>query len=202
MNKISILSLVALLAIGIGSMSFSDEKTTANTQSTDITIEKASSEAFDVMMQVITHKRCVNCHPSGDRPRQGEDSHIHYFNVQRGKDGHGNEGLKCQTCHQKGNNDYSGVPGAPHWHLAPKSMAWEGMNRVEIAKAILDKTKNGGRSLQEIEKHLTEDPLVLWAFNPGLNNEGEQREKPPVSKEAYLKAVRQWVAEGAIIPNE
>ena len=202
MNKISILSLVALLAIGIGSMSFSDEKTTANTQSTDIAIEKASSEAFDIMMQVITHKRCVNCHPSGDRPRQGEDSHIHYFNVQRGEDGHGNEGLKCQTCHQKRNNDYSGVPGAPHWHLAPKSMAWEGMNRVEIAKAILDKTKNGGRSLQEIEKHLTEDPLVLWAFNPGLNNEGEQREKPPVSKEAYLKAVRQWVAEGAIIPNE
>ena len=202
MNKISILSLVALLAIGIGSMSFSDKKTTANTQSTDATIDKTSSEAFDVMMQVITHKRCVNCHPSGDRPRQGEDSHIHYFNVQRGEDGHGNEGLKCQTCHQKGNNDYSGVPGAPHWHLAPKSMAWEGMNRVEIAKAILDKTKNGGRSLQEIEKHLTEDPLVLWAFDPGINNEGEQREKPPVSKEAYLKAVKQWVAEGAIIPNE
>lgn len=160
------------------------------------------SNPFDVMMQVLTHQRCINCHPSGDRPRQGDDSHLHNFNVQRGADGHGMVNAKCSSCHQSENNNFSGVPGAPHWHLAPKSMAWEGLNRVQIAQAMLDKSKNGGRSVEEIEKHLTEDPLVLWVFEPGVNNLGVPREKPPVLKEAYIQAVKQWVAEGAVIPSK
>lgn len=200
MKKIPILLFTVLLVVGIGSISFSNETTPSDKSTTDD--EVPSSEAFDKMMQVITHQRCVNCHPAGDRPHQGDDSHVHYFNVQRGEDGHGIGAMKCQTCHQEENNDYSGVPGAPHWHLAPRSMGWEGLNRVEIAQAMLDKSKNGGRSVQEIEKHLTEDPLVLWVFEPGVNNEGVPREKPPVSKEEYIKAVKQWVAEGANIPNK
>ena len=199
MKKIPILLFSLLLVFGFGSMSFQNEAPSSEPKDDE---ETTSSAAFDVMMQVVTHQRCINCHPSGDRPRQGEDSHLHYFNVQRGEDGHGKASMQCQTCHQKENNNYSGVPGAPHWHLAPKSMAWEGLNRIEIAQAILDESKNGGRSIEEIEKHLTSDPLVLWAFEPGVNNEGVPREKPPVSKEDFINAVKQWVAEGAIIPSE
>jgi hypothetical protein len=164
--------------------------------------DSGSSEAFDKMMAVITHKRCMNCHPSGDRPKQGEDSHIHLFNVQRGEDGHGTAALKCSTCHQDRNDPFSGVPGAPHWHLAPRSMAWEGLSRTEIARSITDPEKNGGRSLAEVEKHLTEDPLVLWAFEPGTNPQGFPRQKPPVSKEDFIAAVKTWIAEGAPIPEE
>lgn len=157
---------------------------------------------FDTMMAVLTHPRCLNCHPSGDRPLQGKDQHIHQFNVQRGTDGHGMAALQCQTCHQKENNNFSGVPGAPHWHLAPKSMAWQGLNRVEIARSMLNPQNNGGKSLKEIEKHLTEDPLVLWAFNPGINRNGDPRERPPISEAAFIKAVRDWVAKGAPIPEQ
>lgn len=158
--------------------------------------------AFGQMMAVLTHKRCLNCHPSGDRPRQGEDSHLHRFEVQRGEDGHGLAALRCGTCHQKTNNAQSGVPGAPHWHLAPRSMAWEGLSRVEIARSMLDPSRNGGRSPQEIEQHLTEDLLVLWAFDPGVDHEGTPREKPPVSQENYVQAVRDWFAAGTPIPEE
>lgn len=196
-------NLIIFLVTGICLLSLSANPEPEPKQSATHTTDKApTSDAFDVVMQVVTHKRCMNCHPAGDRPLQGADSHIHHFNVQRGEDSHGAISLKCSTCHQSENNDYSGLPGAPHWHLAPRSMAWEGLNRVEIAQAILDRNKNGDRSLEEIEKHLTEDPLVLWAFNPGLNNEGEPREKPPVSLEKYIEAVKQWIAEGAIIPAE
>lgn len=160
-----------------------------------------SEDAFHQMMKVITHKRCMNCHPKGDRPYQGEDSHIHRFNVQRGEDGHGVPTLQCNTCHQEENNLYSGVPGAPHWHLAPLSMGWEGLSDVEIAKAMLDRTQNGGRSVAEIEKHLTEDPLVLWVFEPGTDHEGIPREKPPITQETYVAAVKKWVSLGAIIPE-
>ena len=161
----------------------------------------ASVEAFNQMMKVIAHKRCVNCHPSDDHPRQGEDSHVHLFGIQRGEDGHGLPVVQCNTCHQSENNNLSGVPGAPHWHLAPKSMGWQGLNKIEIAKAMLDPEKNGGRSLEEIEKHLTEDSLVLWVFEPGVNHEGIPREKPPISKPEFIKAVKKWVETGAEIPE-
>ncbi|MEL7163745.1 MAG: hypothetical protein AAFN92_23505 [Bacteroidota bacterium] len=157
---------------------------------------------FDVMMRVLTHKRCVNCHPSGDRPRQGEDSHYHNFGVVRGPDGHGPEGLKCGTCHQAENNAYSGVPGAPEWHLAPLKMQWEGLSRTEIARSMLDPERNGGRSLEETVKHLTEHELVLWAWEPGVDDEGNPREKPPVPVDEYIAAVKAWAAAGAKIPAE
>ena len=162
----------------------------------------SSDEAFDKMMLVLTHKRCVNCHPAGDRPRQGEDSHYHNFEVQRGENNHGIAAVKCQTCHQDENNDYSGVPGAPEWSLAPRAMAWEGLNRVEIAKSIMDPKINGGRSLEELVEHLTEHALVLWAWSPGVDANGVPREKPPVSKEDYITAVKEWAESGAHIPEQ
>lgn len=160
------------------------------------------ADPFDTMMEVITHKRCMNCHPSGNQPRQGEDSHLHNFNVQRGPDNHGLTAVQCSTCHQKENNNYSGVPGAPHWGLAPTSMAWEGLSRSEIARVILDPAKNGGKTLEEIVIHMTEDELVLWAFEPGVDNEGKPREKPPVSEADFKAAVKAWAAAGAPVPDE
>jgi cytochrome c553 len=157
---------------------------------------------FDKMMSVLTHKRCVNCHPAGDHPRQGEDSHLHNFGVMRGEDNHGAPALRCSSCHQQENNNFSGVPGAPEWSLAPLSMAWEGLSRVEIARSMLNPDNNGGRSLEEVVKHLTEHELVLWAWEPGLDAAGNPRENPPVPKAEYIEAVKAWAASGAIIPEK
>ena len=144
-----------------------------------------ANEPFDKMMSVLTHKRCVNCHPAGNQPHQGEDSHVHNFGVQRGEDNHGVAALRCESCHQQENNNYSGVPGAPEWSVAPLSMAWEGLSRVEIAQSMMNPEKNGGRNLEEIVKHLTEHELVLWAWEPGVDAEGNPRELPPVPKDEY-----------------
>jgi len=163
---------------------------------------EAEEAPFDIMMKVLTHKRCVNCHPSDSSPRQGEDSHVHNFGVQRGGDNHGVPALRCASCHQHENNDFSGVPGAPEWSLAPISMAWQGLSRVEIAKSMLDPAKNGGRSLEETVHHLTEHELVLWAWEPGIDASGNPREKPPVPKAEYIKAVKAWAAAGAVIPEK
>ncbi|MEL6925679.1 MAG: hypothetical protein AAFO94_16665, partial [Bacteroidota bacterium] len=156
--------------------------------------------AFEKMMAVVMHPRCMNCHPSDDRPRQGETGHLHYFGIQRGEDGHGTPTAQCNTCHQDTNNNYSGVPGAPHWHLAPLNMGWAGLSKVEIAASMIDPERNGDRSLEDIEKHMTEDELVLWAFEPGVNHAGIPREKPPVSEADYIAAVKTWIAAGAPIP--
>ena len=65
--------------------------------------EKESAEAFKEAYKVLMHPRCMNCHPSGDAPLQGDDSHIHAQNVTRGKDGKGVYAMKCSNCHQKEN---------------------------------------------------------------------------------------------------
>lgn len=176
--------------------------TEAKTDSTTTAKSEVEGTPFDKMMAVLTHKRCVNCHPSSDYPRQGEDSHVHNFAVQRGEDNHGMPALRCESCHQSENNNFSGVPGAPEWGLAPISMAWEGLSRVEIAKSMLDPEKNGGRTLEETVHHLTEHELVLWAWEPGIDASGNPRELPPVPKDEYIEAVKAWAAAGAIIPEK
>ncbi|HVN09956.1 MAG TPA: hypothetical protein VMV61_13340, partial [Patescibacteria group bacterium] len=51
--------------------------------------------AFAAAAPVFFHPRCMNCHPAGDRPLQGDDSHAHTQNVRRGNLGNGVYGMKC-----------------------------------------------------------------------------------------------------------
>jgi hypothetical protein len=76
--------------------------------------------------KVITSARCMNCHPAGDRPAQGDDRHPHLPLVVRGIDGFGAIGMRCTTCHGPENFDPARSPGHPEWHLAPIEMAWVG----------------------------------------------------------------------------
>ena len=195
-----LLVVAAVVAVSTGLWADANSLPDRDLASEEATIEYDSD--FDKMMAVLTHKRCVNCHPSDNYPRQGEDSHIHRFGVQRGDDNHGIAALRCETCHQHDNNNYSGVPGAPEWSLAPPSMAWQGLSRVEIAQSMLNPENNGGRNLEEIVEHLTEHELVLWAWEPGIDADGNEREKPPVPKDEYIAAVKSWAANGAIIPEQ
>jgi len=199
--KIFISALIIIIITCLGH-AYNVNSTSHDNFNDSFVTQNISSTPFDKMMSALTHKRCVNCHPSGNAPRQGEDAHYHNFGIQRGEGGLGLEGYKCNTCHQDENNDYSGVPGAPHWALAPASMQWEGLTRVEIAHSMLDRSKNGNRSLEEIVDHLTHHELVMWAWEPGVDAEGNPRETPPISKEDYIKAVKDWAAAGAIIPFE
>ncbi len=202
-NKYFILIMSLIVGIVLGfTYASSDTHTNDTTTPRNNHTTTQENDPFDKMMQVLTHKRCVNCHPAGDRPRQGEDSHYHNFGVQRGKDNHGVAALRCESCHHEENNEYSGVPGAPEWSLAPLAMQWEGLSRVEIAESMLDRKRNGNRSLEQIVEHLTEHELVLWAWEPGVDSEGNPREAPPVPKDEYIAAVKEWAESGAVIPKE
>ena len=153
-------------------------------------------------MDVLVHQRCMNCHPTDNIPKQGDDRHPHYFGLAGGEDDEGFAATNCNTCHQSENNVYSGVPGAPHWALAPASMGWEGLTRAQIAERMLDKTMNGNRTHEELVEHMTADELVLWAWEPGIDANGKERELPPVSKEDFKVAVRYWFDNGAEIPTK
>ncbi len=162
----------------------------------DIDKEK-SLKAFQTILAVIKSPRCMNCHPSGDVPRQGDVQRLHPSGVSRGESNHGGKVQKCATCHHTENMDFANVPGAPHWGLAPKSMGWFGLSDVEIGKKLLDKKSNGGRSPQDLVKHMSSDSLVLWAWNPGKG-----RSKPPVELEAWKIVLKEWLDNGAVIPTQ
>lgn len=181
---------------------FADSEPDRSAEAKPMEMPSSNDDNFDKMMSVLMHKRCVNCHPSDNIPKQGEDSHPHYFGMTRGEGNHGYQATTCSTCHQKENNDYSGVPGAPEWSLAPESMKWEGLTRTEIAESMLDPKRNGGRTHHEVMEHLTEHELVLWAWNPGIDATGNARELPPVPVDEYIEAVKAWFEDGAIIPVE
>ncbi|HEY2185610.1 MAG TPA: Isoquinoline 1-oxidoreductase subunit, partial [Xanthobacteraceae bacterium] len=48
-----------------------------------------SAAMFTELGKVLTYPRCLNCHPAGDRPRQGEQSRLHQPPVERGSDDRG-----------------------------------------------------------------------------------------------------------------
>ncbi|MFK7999286.1 MAG: hypothetical protein AB8H86_06795 [Polyangiales bacterium] len=157
---------------------------------------------FHAMMDVLVSPRCINCHPNDGVPKQRDEARPHLFGVQRGEANVGVPALHCVTCHQDENNDDSGVPGAPEWSLAPHAMAWEGLDRYAIARSMLSRANNGNRGLEEVRHHLTEHALVLWAWTPGVDAEGEARLPPPVPLDEYRRAVNRWFAAGAQIPGD
>src|SRR5690606_15963429 len=110
-----------------------------------------SVAAFSKVYSVLISPRCVNCHPAGDVPLQGDDSHLHTMFPQRGKDGKGILTMKCTNCHQPENTPGTHTPpGSPNWHLPPADMkmVFEGKSPRELAKQIMDPTKNGNKDMK------------------------------------------------------
>jgi hypothetical protein len=154
-----------------------------------------SAAIFTELGKVLTHPRCVNCHPAGDRPRQGDERRLHQPPVERGVDGHGTETMRCSICHQNATFDPGRVPGHPEWHLAPREMAWEGKTVAEICDQIKDPARNGGRKVEDLIHHIGTDTLVGWAWHPGFG----RSPAPGTQKEAGA-LVEAWVKTGAACP--
>ncbi|CUH75009.1 hypothetical protein [Tropicibacter naphthalenivorans] len=167
----------------------------------DIAEDDARAAAlFDEMAKVLTHPRCLNCHPVGDRPTQGDDMHPHMPPIVRGENGFGPAGVSCSTCHGTENRDFlispGGIPGHEPWHLAPVSMGWQGLSNAEICAQIKDPARNGDRTLEDIYTHNATDGLVGWGWTPGAG-----RTPAPGSQEQFGALTRAWIDSGAACPT-
>jgi hypothetical protein len=155
-----------------------------------------SAAIFTELSKVLTSPRCLNCHPAGDRPSQGDEMRPHQPPVFRGVDGMGLDSMRCTTCHQKNNYDPGRIPGHDPWFLAPFEMAWQGKTLAEICTQIKDPDRNGGKSFADLVHHIGDDSLVGWAWNPGYG----RTPAPGTQKEAKA-LVQAWVDTGAGCPN-
>jgi hypothetical protein len=159
----------------------------------------ASVKAFNKVYTVLMSPRCMNCHPSGDVPLQGDDSHLHTMFPKRGTDGKGVTAMKCANCHQPQNTP--GVhtpPGNPNWHLPPADMkmVFQGRSAHDLAKQLVDPAQNGHKNMQQLIEH-ADDGLVLSGWNMG-----EGRTAPPMSHAAFKKLWIEWIKTGAYAPPE
>ena len=160
--------------------------------------DNAGKRAFVDVVRVLQSPRCANCHPAGDAPTQTDRLTPHEMNISRKSVA---AGLACNACHQLKNSDAIGVaggpPGAAGWNLPPADMpmVFQGKTVTELCEQLKDPARNGHRTLDQIVEHVEKEPLVLWGWSPG-----GKRTLPPMSHDAFVAAVKTWVASGGACP--
>lgn len=162
--------------------------------------EDRAAAIFQEMAKVLTHPRCLNCHPVTGGPTQGNDMRPHMPPVIRGEADFGAPGMTCNTCHGPRNVTLDGldasIPGHEPWQLAPVSMGWVGLGLSEICEQLKDPERNGGKTLAELQVHNAEDGLVGWGWEPG-----EGRLVPPGDQAQFGALTQAWIDSGASCPS-
>ena len=158
----------------------------------------AGKTAFVEVARVLQSPRCLNCHPAGDRPLQGDRGALHAQNISRASVA---AGLPCSTCHQERNSEAIGVaggpPGAPRWNLPPAEhpMVFQGKTPTALCEQLKDPAHNGGKSLAQLLEHVSHDALVRWGWSPG-----GKRQPPPLPHDRFVAAFTTWVASSGACP--
>ena len=159
--------------------------------------------SFETVRAVLQSPRCVNCHPSGDAPMQGDDSKVHLQKVVRGVDGRGVPGLGCVDCHAKANAPDSYGPNQPPgvstgWRLpgADHKLIFAGLSSHDLCEQVKDPSRNGGKNGAELLEHVGRDPLVLWGWAPGVG-----RKPVAVPHAEFVKAFAAWSGAGGPCPK-
>ena len=157
---------------------------------------------FTEIAKVLTHPRCMNCHPAGANPHARRGSPRTYAAGVARRRGLRRDRHDLLGCHHDANfavseaTTYKSIPGHPRWGLAPLSMAWQGKTIGDICRQLKDVNRNGGRDLAMLQEHIAKDDLVAWGWNPGPG-----RQPAPGSQEAAGKLVQAWIDTGAECPD-
>jgi len=201
-RKIRTIAVLTVLFSLVIFMGFGIEHETTTTVVNIKAAEKdsvASTKAFMQVYKVLMSPRCMNCHPSGDIPLQGDDSHLHAMFPKRGVEGKGVTAMKCMNCHQPKNvPGLNTPPGDPNWHLPPANMkmVFQGRTPAQLAKQLVNPKTNGNKTMEQLIAH-ADDGLVKAGWNPG-----EGRTLPPLSHAEFKKEWIQWIKTGAFAPKD
>src|SRR2546425_7006222 len=75
-------------------------------------------------------------------------------------------------------------------------MVFAGRSAGELCRQLKDQKQTGGRSLEALLNHITNDDLVGWGWNPG-----EGRTLPPLSRSETVAQLKIWIEGGAACPE-
>lgn len=128
-----------------------------------------------------------------------------------------NQPISCRGCHRDVNATAKGMPpGAANdlmpgfvWHMPPPTMILtKDMSPQTLCDNWLNPIKNsflaqrGGRDdmvtfKKEFVHHVSDDPLVIWAWQPGPG-----RQPVPGSHDDFVRAMKLWIDAGAKCPDQ
>lgn len=210
MNKPALCGVLLSLFAMVVSVAKADTTSTASKSTIDQAsiepksdVERAKGiEVWNNIYQVLSHPRCVNCHVPDDQPRWSGahygQTRVHEMFVFATQTRVGMPGQQmCATCHAKTNSDVPhGPPGAEVWALAPVEMVWWEKTSSQLCNIVKDPTKTGGRDIKAFADHIGHDPLVAWAWDPGIG-----REPAPFSIDETVALLEQWLELGLACPE-
>ena len=123
---------------------------------------------------------------------------------------------QCTSCHGVENDPITGIPGTTNPHFNPGQpllglgagvdglgiIAWRApqLSGPQLCANLLNMALNGNRTPAQLLQHITTEPLVKWAFNPGIRPNGQGRTTPPISQANLILALEDWIAEGTPCP--
>lgn len=86
----------------------------------------------------------------------------------------------------------------PRWRLpsAKTPMIFQGRTAAELCRQLKNPQENGGLSAERLIHHVSNDPLVLWGWDPG-----EGRRTPPLTHDQFVASVREWLDNGGACPK-
>ena len=201
LRKLFSISIILLAAVSLATV-LATKRSQAQPQPKPQPASRAESlAAWSQIASVLDHPRCLNCHQA-ESPLQGDSRREHIPHVVRGADNHGVGAMRCGNCHNGiGNNDTSHTPGAggkgkDAWELAPLSMLWQGLSVGDLCRAVKDPARNGHRNGEALIKHMTDEPLVLYGWDPGVG-----REPIPIPHDEVVRLMKVWVEGGMACPK-
>ncbi|RYF96974.1 MAG: hypothetical protein EOO00_01370 [Chitinophagaceae bacterium] len=187
-----------MIVVALMSYSFPKERVDTDpgykTEKDSVASVKAFMKVYDVLMS----PRCMNCHPSGDVPLQGDNSTLHTMLPKRGKDGKGVYAMKCSNCHQPTKIEgLNKPPSHPDWHLPPANMkmVFQGRTPEQLAKQLTNRKTNGNKTMEQLIAH-ADDGLIKVGWDMG-----EGRTPPPLTHAEFKKAWITWISTGAYAPR-
>ena len=75
-------------------------------------------------------------------------------------------------------------------------MVWLDRSSHDICEQMLDRARNGGRTLADLVQHVTEDKLVRAGWKAG-----DGRAPPPLPHDEFARRFKEWVEKGAASPE-
>jgi hypothetical protein len=135
-----------------------------------------SRAMFAEVAKVLTGPRCMNCHPAGDHPLQGDDHHIHQPAAARGLSNNGVPGLPCASCHTDrnftlsiGEAKYQSIPGHLDggWPLS----RWHGKVSLSATSAGRSKIQHA-TGVEVLPCCMTTSQTTTWWGGRGIPGPG------------------------------
>ncbi|MBX2796377.1 MAG: c-type cytochrome [Myxococcales bacterium] len=152
-------------------------------------------DAFADIYAVATHPRCLNCHPDGDAPLQGDDSHPHIYGITRFSP---LKGVHCSQCHapSAAGDGLAPMPPADSlWSMPPRAMTFQNRTPAQLCAQLTDPAVNGGRGLAGLAHHIEADHLLITSWHSG-------RQPPPISHAELVERFEVWGEAGGPCPQE